>query len=224
MVEPTFTFEAPSTPATVHAWAGARFAGTPTAALLALDATLTAIVRRARDPLVGQMRLTWWHEALSTLSESTPPAEPVLRALAAKVIARGVTAERIAALVEGWEVLLEETPDAEALVARHAAERGQLFALAGACLDHGQFEALAAAGQTWALADLAAHVADPALLNAARERGIAAAAAVRGVRWPAPLRGLGGMGRDAGMALAGQGAAGSPRRALAVAKLALLGR
>uniref|UniRef100_UPI0034A01D0A squalene/phytoene synthase family protein n=1 Tax=Sphingomonas bacterium TaxID=1895847 RepID=UPI0034A01D0A len=43
------------------------------AALLALDATLARIVWSARDPLIGQMRLTWWHGALSALDEGVVP-------------------------------------------------------------------------------------------------------------------------------------------------------
>ena len=52
------------------------------AALFSLDDTLGQILRTTREPLVGQMRLTWWHEALRALDGAPPPAQPVLQALA----------------------------------------------------------------------------------------------------------------------------------------------
>lgn len=51
------------------------------AALLALDERLGAILRSTREPLIGQMRLTWWHEALAALDTASAPAEPLLSTL-----------------------------------------------------------------------------------------------------------------------------------------------
>jgi phytoene synthase len=47
------------------------------ATLFALDARLGDILRTTREPMVGQMRLTWWHAALSGLGQDPPRAEPV---------------------------------------------------------------------------------------------------------------------------------------------------
>src|SRR3546814_3754289 len=81
--------------------------------------------------MLGQMRLTWWHDALTRLDAAPPPAEPVLGAVAAELLPIGVTGTDLAALVAGWEELLEPELDDEGLM-RHARERGgRLFTLAG---------------------------------------------------------------------------------------------
>ncbi|RYD27134.1 MAG: hypothetical protein EOP89_05470, partial [Lysobacteraceae bacterium] len=51
-------------------------------AVLALDRALGQILRTTREPMIGQMRLTWWHGALSDLDDKAPPAQPVLQGLA----------------------------------------------------------------------------------------------------------------------------------------------
>src|SRR4051812_35867714 len=93
------------------------------AALFALDDSLGSILRTTRAPMVGQMRLTWWHEALTRLDTAPPPAEPVLQALARDVVPHGVSGARLAWMIEGWEELLEPELSDDA-IARHAARRG----------------------------------------------------------------------------------------------------
>ena len=44
------------------------------AALWALDEMLGAILRSGRDPMVSQLRLTWWHDALCRLDQAPPPS------------------------------------------------------------------------------------------------------------------------------------------------------
>lgn len=138
-------------------------------ALGTLDARLGDIVRTTTQPLIGQMRLTWWHEQLCALdNEAQARGEPLLGALAG-LRRHGVGGAELAVLVEGWERLLDEPLDDEALAA-YAEQRGDaLFALCGRLLD-GQ----ARGGAGWAIADLAAHATDPALreraLEMARER------------------------------------------------------
>src|SRR3546814_17336884 len=43
------------------------------AALFALDATLADVLRTTTEPMLGQMRLTWWHDALTRLEAAPPP-------------------------------------------------------------------------------------------------------------------------------------------------------
>src|SRR5258706_11816229 len=76
-------------------------------ALFALDDALAQLLRTTREPMVGQMRLTWWHEALTRLDASPPPAEPVLQCLARDVLPRGVTGCGLAGMIDAWEELLE---------------------------------------------------------------------------------------------------------------------
>lgn len=205
--------------ATVHAWAGARYEGSPTAALLALDATLGGIVRRDREPLVTQMRLTWWHESLKRLDDAPPPAQPVLEDLAQLVVTRGIAGRDVAAQVEAWEALLDPDAAPELVVETFAIRRGALFGLAARAIAPDATYGARDAGAIWALADLAANLTDASLAAAARRRG----ASIALPRCPRALRGLGGMARDAALALTGKGSPGSPRRAIAVARAALTG-
>ncbi len=50
--------------------------------LLLLDLRLAQLVHRASEPLIAQMRLAWWREALSKPAEARPKGEPLLAALA----------------------------------------------------------------------------------------------------------------------------------------------
>jgi len=161
------------------------------AALLALDDTLGQILRTTREPLVGQMRLTWWHEALVALDGRTPPAEPVLRGLAGHVLPAGVRGADLARMVEGWEALLD--PLDRATVERAAAARGEaLFGGLEQVLGV-EDRCVAAAGRGWALADFARGLSDPALAEvaAAAARGVLDAAL--GERWPVRARAIGAL-------------------------------
>lgn len=171
------------------------------AALFALDERLAAILRTTREPLVGQMRLTWWHEALAALDHAPPPAEPVLTALAHTVIVR-VPGATLARLVEGWEALLDVPLD-EAALETHAAARGAgLFNAAATLLGVAPDVMIARAGEGWALADLAHHLSDVALADRARTLAHARLSADDRTRWPVAVRALGALARLARLDLA----------------------
>jgi phytoene synthase len=204
----------PTPPAIVFAWSATRFGAAP-AALFALDAQFGEIVRTTRTPAVGQMRLTWWYDALRALDDREAPAQPVLRALAEAVLPTGVTGTQLAEMVDGWEPLLEEEAPDDAALTLHAEARGGI--LSAAVLRTLSVEPSPgdrAAGACWALADLAAHVGAPDLARRAAE----AAAARRVVGASRLGRAL---GRDAVLAATGQGAPGSPRRAVGVLRAML---
>ena len=196
------------------------------AALFDLDATLGQILRTTRDPLLAQMRLTWWFEALGRLDSAPPPAQPVLRALAADVLPTGVSGAQLADLVIGWEVLLEDRPDAGTVDAHGRERGGRLFGLASDLLGTSD-DRVASAGSGWAAADLARHMTDPVLVAEARRRaGVELATALRG-RWPRALRTLGAfavLARDDLRAAADTPIPhGSPRRVLALLRMRLTG-
>ncbi|MCP3735358.1 squalene/phytoene synthase family protein [Sphingomonas sp. RP10(2022)] len=161
------------------------------AAMLALDARLAGIVRTTREPLVGQMRLTWWHDALVRLDIAPAPAEPVLRDLQAAALPHGVTGADLATLVEGWEVLLDPL-DADGL-ASHAERRGaRLFRLVARLMD-GDADGVSAAGRGWALADLALHVSAPRIADIAMSQAREAFATGFAKTWPRSIRPLGAL-------------------------------
>lgn len=159
------------------------------AALMALDDRLGAILRTTREPLVGQMRLTWWHDALTALDGGPGPAEPVLAALAAEVLPRGVAGAALAAQIDGWEALLEGTD--EAAVRRFAAARGGGLFGAAAALLGAEDAAIERAGEGWALADLSANLSDPAAAARARMLATERLTGLFRPRWSRAARPLG---------------------------------
>ena len=98
-------------------------------ALWRLDAALGAALAGAREPMVGTIKLSWWRDALAALDTAPAPPEPVLRALAAMVLPRGVSGSTLAGMTEGWGALTQSdvmTADERARPAdaRAAARRG----------------------------------------------------------------------------------------------------
>ena len=159
------------------------------AALLALDERFGQIVRATREPMVGQMRLTWWYEALVRLDTAPAPAEPLLRELQDHVLQHGIAGAELAELVEGWEALLDPV-DAE-VIDRHANLRGgRLFALAGRLMP-GDATALHEAGRGWAAADLATHLTLPDGVVHADARATEALNQAFSKSWPRSSRAIG---------------------------------
>ncbi len=190
-------------------------------ALFALDDTLARIVRGTREPLVGQMRLTWWHDALTRLDHHPAPAEPVLQAAEAHLLPHGAAGAALAAMIDGWEELLVADPlDRDALL-RHADARGAgLFAAAGRVLSD-ESPALADAGRAWALADLARHLSMPGAAAAAGEAADERFPVAFSIRWPQALRPIGLLALLAHLDRSGGSAIG---KALRVSRFRLFGR
>ena len=128
------------------------------AALWALDEALGRVLAGTTDPMIGQLRLTWWHQAIGALPAGAA-GEPVLTALGGQVVARGIAPAGLLPLVEGWEALLDPLPlTDEALAAFATLRGGTLWRLAGALLDADPEERV---GEGWALADFAGRCSDP---------------------------------------------------------------
>lgn len=160
-------------------------------ALWRLDVALGAVLAGAREPLLSQIKLTWWRDALEKLDLERPPAEPVLEAIAAKVLPAGVSGSALSSMEEGWTVLLSQDPLTVSDLASYSAARGGLlFRYSAAILAGGLSPEMEEAGEGWALVDLARH-SNPqdaaASLGLARERLAAGA----GIVWPSALRPLG---------------------------------
>lgn len=196
------------------------------AALLDLDVTLGGIVRAARDPLVGQMRLTWWFDALGALDTAPPPAQPVLQALAAEVLTRGVSSAALAGMIDGWEALLDaDTLGDERLDVFARARGATLFVLAGRVLGASDGDPLATAGAGWALSDLARHLSDSQAATRSRELARAALNSALALRWSRASRALGALAHLARMDLADvPSPPGAPSRVARLAWHRLSGR
>lgn len=198
------------------------------AAMLALDTALGDVMRASREPMLVQMRLTWWHDALVRLDVALPQAAPILQALAADVLPLGIKGAELANLVEGWEALAEGDPSDPQVRAAYAGGRGGcLFGLASQLLGDRQFD-VTGAGQGWALADLARKLSDPVFAAAARgeAKAVLAPALVR--RWPRAVRSLGALAHIAAMDLEAPAElplpAATPRRVARLAWHRMTGR
>ncbi len=187
-------------------------AGAALVALLALDEKLAETLRTTSEPMLGQIRLQWWADALVRLDSAPPPAEPVLQGIARDVLRDGISGTQVAGIVDGWQLLLQTDLDTVAL--NEYGERGaRLFAFAGQVSGAGDGDPLALAGRGWALADLSEKLSDPGEAAAARAVAHAALSEACAVRWSRNGRALGAMAHLARMDLAGV-APGSPRRML----------
>jgi 15-cis-phytoene synthase len=126
--------------------------------VLALDARLAGVVRDAREPLIGQIRLAWWRERLAEEAKSWPVGEPLLALLRGWEGTHGPLGE----MVDGWEIMLGEPPlEKESLL---AAAEGRAAGLAAAAVRLGfpeRREAVRYMGRRWALADFLANLSDP---------------------------------------------------------------
>lgn len=187
-----------------------------------LDERLALIVARAGEPTLALMRLIWWRDALEALDERLPPAEPLLRACARLPGMRG---HELAAMIGGWEAVLEDPELSDDTLAAHGWLRGAtLFTLAASLLAPavGEAASIERAGEGWAYVDLARLPAAHRRAAAMRARAEPPLAASLERRWPRGLRPLGAL---AATALAeARGLAGPRARALRILRHHLTGR
>ncbi len=176
-------------------------------ALHALDLELLDVVLTTSQPMIGLVRLAWWREALERLDSAPPPAQPLLRALAERVLPKGVSGAMLSEIEAGFAALLEEPLDVEAYKARG----GALFA-AAAVLIGGDARAAKGAGETWATAELLRIRPDVGLAPLpARSRE--SPSPRQGEGSSPPLRGLAALARR-DLARGAAGRRGSPGRQL----------
>lgn len=155
------------------------------AAAFRLDRRLGRIVARTTEPMLGQMRLAWWREALGKPVVDRPRGDPVLDAIGGSWV--GYEAA-LTAMVDGWEVLVTSTAFDRAAIEAFGAQRSAFFGVLGGNLAPAAAERVAVAGFRWAMADAASSVSDAGeraeLIASGLERNGPAG------RMPRPLRGL----------------------------------
>ena len=134
--------------------------------MLALDARLAAILRARGEPIAAQLRLAWWRDQLNQPRHAWPRGEPILEALRTWADPGG-----LAILADGWESLLKERLDADA-ISDFAEGRGAAFGLLARELAPDAQDRARALGRVWAAADLAAHLSNPAERQLAVDYGL----------------------------------------------------
>ena len=157
-------------------------------ALWSLDDALGRVLASGREAMVTRIRLAWWREALERLDREAPPKEPVLEGVAARLIPAGISGLELAQMEAGWLAVVGDQPISADELGTYAANRGGLlFRLSALLLEQPATEVVAA-GEAWALVDLARHSIESsdvaAALAAARERPLPR-------RWSTKLRPLG---------------------------------
>jgi phytoene synthase len=186
--------------------------------LFALDAHLANLLRQSREPMLAQMRLAWWRDRLAEPIEQRPQGDPLLELLSAW---QGHEAG-LSALVDGWEHLLAERLDEEAI---RGFTEGRAAGFAGmANLADEAAGPAAAASKRWALADLAAHLGQ----SHERETALATARALGSDPVPLPkslrpLAVLDGLARRS-LARGGAPLADGPLVGLVALRLGIVGR
>src|SRR3546814_5182476 len=70
---------------------------------------MAEIIRSTSEPMIGQMRLTWWHEALTKDPKAGGSGEPLMAALRRQVLPLS-GGESLLSIIDGWEVLLQPLP------------------------------------------------------------------------------------------------------------------
>lgn len=123
-----------------------------TLALFALDTRLAGLLRNSSEPMLAQLRLSWWRETLTRDENEWPEGEPLLAAL------RSWNGQHrsLSALVDGWEALTGTAPLPPGALREMAEGRAASFAaLARSLALEEEAEAASHLGRQWATADLA---------------------------------------------------------------------
>jgi phytoene synthase len=153
---------------------------------LQLDRRLARIVGRTQEPMLGQMRLAWWREALGKPVAERPRGDAVLDGIGQHWRGREAF---LVHMVDGWEVLVTAQSLGAGEAEAFGAGRGAFYAgLAEDPAPSPLTVRLSAAGRRWALADAAAGVSDPEECATLVAAGLAVAAPAG--RIPRALRGL----------------------------------
>lgn len=167
------------------AWSGPKVRA-PLSTALQLDRRLARIVSRTTEPMLGQMRLAWWREALNRPISDRPRGDVVLDAIGRDWAGREAA---LGAMVDGWEVLITAERLENVKIAEFAAGRSAFFPALDPDLPATTVPRVATAGVRWATADAACAVSDESERAALVAAGLAPGFAGPR-RLPASLRGL----------------------------------
>jgi 15-cis-phytoene synthase len=119
-------------------------------ALHGLDLELAHVVATTTEPMVGEIRLAWWREALRALDDGVVPAQPLLQVVGAELLPRGITGAELAGLEDRWLGMI----GADVVPPAHGAGGAALFGLAARLLG-GDAVLGAQLGAAWVSGDAA---------------------------------------------------------------------
>lgn len=157
----------------------------PLTTAIQLDRRLARIVAHTTEPMLGQMRLAWWRDALGKPPSDRPRGDAVLDAVGRDWAGREAA---LIAMVDGWEVLVTADHLGPSEIEAFGSRRGAFFGALGNDRSPAGDNRVAAAAFRWAIADAAAGVSGGSERALLIEAGLARAGA--GGRLPRELRGL----------------------------------
>jgi len=143
-------------------WRASRFISDPAAradviALYAFNHELARVAETVREPLMGEIRLTWWREALDEIyAGGAARRHPVVDALGSAVCRRSLARAPLEAMIEARfnDLEPEALADTAALNGYIDATAGALMALAVAAVAGVEADAVRPAARAWGLAGL----------------------------------------------------------------------
>jgi phytoene synthase len=75
-------------------------------ALHGIDLEMASVVVGTTEPMIGEIRLAWWREALQGLDRGVVPAQPLLALAAAELLPRGIAGESLAEIEDRWREMI----------------------------------------------------------------------------------------------------------------------
>jgi 15-cis-phytoene synthase len=90
--------------------------------LLRFDARFASVAGKASEPMIAQMKLAWWRDALLRAPGARPKGEPLLGELGE--FESQITASTVEQLVSAWEILIAEDQWSLEMLNEHAELRG----------------------------------------------------------------------------------------------------
>jgi phytoene synthase len=166
MTEPTEDLDAEIRRLDPDRWAASRFVGDAEAQadLVAIYAFNSELARAAEasNALLGEIRLTWWREALDEIyGGGRVRTHPVAAALARAVRARTLPRHRLEAMVDGRLATLEGPPvdEADLLKTADGTAGAVMLAAASVLASVPEDRPILQAGRAWGVAGLARNAA-----------------------------------------------------------------
>lgn len=127
------------------------------AALLGFDAALGQAFKATGEVGLIAIRLAWWRDQLGLKATR----EPIISALNIVMARHDVSADRLAVIIDGWAVLLDDPPYSDRQLEDYARMRGgTLYEVAARIAAAGDEAACQSAGAGWALNDFARNCSD----------------------------------------------------------------
>lgn len=170
-------------------------------ALFAFDAQIAGIVLQAREPMLAQIRLQWWHDVIGQTADRRPSANPGLAALR-PLEAVGLNLQTaLGPVIRGWEAALEI--DQDDAIQAFAEGRGQLLEAFRMLAPEVDRDDLARIGRAWALWDMVRFHRRTAAIDAAVAK--TDVAALNALSLPRKLRPISMIARAVRLDIAGGG-------------------